>query len=254
MRNPKIVAVPSIDGVHSQRPHYPIDERLQKVLDKALYAGGRPAAQRLRNFLNGTWLGEPLHVVLTDIPLGAWSVAGPPPGSPAALKDWTRTGALFKTYGAVTTKDTVLLGFGLASAVGTLISGGAADRWGARRTVVVAGGLALLAYLAFSLSAPLGPARAILVTLPAILLWGLGSWGLITAQQARLVALAPALAPVSLSMNSSAIYLGSAMGAAAGALVIADGATERLSWVAAGFGLAALLSVLLSGSGTSSRG
>jgi hypothetical protein len=41
--------------------------------------------------------------------------------------------------------------------------------------------------------------------------------------------------------------------AAAGALVIADGATERLGWVVAGFGLAALLSVLLSGSSTSGR-
>ncbi|CAM5262214.1 Zinc carboxypeptidase OS=Streptomyces fumanus OX=67302 GN=GCM10018772_65510 PE=3 SV=1 [Streptomyces fumanus] len=29
------------------------------------------------------------------------------------LRDWTRTGALFQTYGAVTTDDTVLLGFGL---------------------------------------------------------------------------------------------------------------------------------------------
>jgi predicted MFS family arabinose efflux permease len=147
----------------------------------------------------------------------------------------------------------VLLGFGLASAVGTQLSGSAADRWGARRTVIVGAGLALLAYFAFSLSAALGPARATLVVLPAILLWGLASWGLITAQQARLVALAPALAPVSLSMNSSAIYLGSAMGGAPGALVIAYGATERLGWVAAGFGLAALLSVLLSGSSTSGR-
>jgi predicted MFS family arabinose efflux permease len=88
----------------------------------------------------------------------------------------------------------VLLGFGLASAVGTQLSGSAADRWGARSTVIVGGGLALLAYLAFSLSAALGPARAMPVMLPAILLWGLASWGLITAQQARLVALAPALA------------------------------------------------------------
>ncbi|MEU3659090.1 M14 family zinc carboxypeptidase [Streptomyces sp. NPDC032940] len=45
--------------------------------------------------------------------LGAWRVSGPPAGSPAVLKDWTRTGTLFQTYGAVTTDDTVLLGFGL---------------------------------------------------------------------------------------------------------------------------------------------
>jgi predicted MFS family arabinose efflux permease len=148
----------------------------------------------------------------------------------------------------------VLLGFGLASAVGAQLGGSAADRWSARRIVILGGGLALLAYLALSFSAALGPARAMPVLLPAILLWGLASWGLITAQQARLVALAPALASVSLSMNSSAIYLGSAMGAATGALIITDGAIERLGWVAAGFGLAALLSVLLSGGSTSGRG
>ncbi|MFF3611201.1 M14 family zinc carboxypeptidase [Streptomyces sp. NPDC002580] len=45
--------------------------------------------------------------------LGAWSVPGPPAGSPAVLRDWARTGELFKTYGAVTTDDSVLLGFGL---------------------------------------------------------------------------------------------------------------------------------------------
>ncbi|WP_078946676.1 M14 family metallopeptidase [Streptomyces sp. NRRL B-3648] len=45
--------------------------------------------------------------------LGAWRTPGPPAGSPAVLKDWVRTGTLFQTYGAVTTDDTVLLGFGL---------------------------------------------------------------------------------------------------------------------------------------------
>jgi nitrite reductase/ring-hydroxylating ferredoxin subunit/uncharacterized membrane protein len=52
-----------------------IDERVQKFVDRALYAGGRPTAQRIRNFLNGTWLGSPFHVVLTDVPIGAWTVA-----------------------------------------------------------------------------------------------------------------------------------------------------------------------------------
>lgn len=53
----------------------PIDERIQKSIDKLLYAEGRPSAQKFRNCLNGTWLGEPLHAALTDVPIGAWTVA-----------------------------------------------------------------------------------------------------------------------------------------------------------------------------------
>lgn len=141
---------------------------------------------------------------------------------------------------------TVLLAFGLASAVGTRVAGSAADHWGARRTVILGCGLVLLAYLALSLGAALGPA-AMPVLLPAILLWGFASWGVTTAQQARLVAFAPALAPISLSLNSSAIYLGSATGAAAGALVLAHGSVARLGWVSAAISLAALLTLAASG-------
>jgi nitrite reductase/ring-hydroxylating ferredoxin subunit/uncharacterized membrane protein len=62
--------------VESESPgSKPMDEKLQKAIDKALYANGSPVAQKIRNFLNGTWLGEPLHVVLTDIPVGAWTAA-----------------------------------------------------------------------------------------------------------------------------------------------------------------------------------
>ena len=59
----------------TKAPAKPVDERIQKLLDRSLYAGGRPSAQKIRNFLNGTWLGEPLHVVLKDVPIGAWTVA-----------------------------------------------------------------------------------------------------------------------------------------------------------------------------------
>ena len=59
---------PDKSGIPARKP---VEERLQKLLDKALYANGRPSAQRIRSFLNGTWLGEPLHVVLTDVPIGA---------------------------------------------------------------------------------------------------------------------------------------------------------------------------------------
>src|ERR1700727_463161 len=70
----EINAPARLDSSHPSTTQ-PTDEKLQKNLDKALYAGGNPLAQKLRNFLNGTWLGEPLHVVLTDIPVGAWTVA-----------------------------------------------------------------------------------------------------------------------------------------------------------------------------------
>jgi nitrite reductase/ring-hydroxylating ferredoxin subunit/uncharacterized membrane protein len=69
---PQGIIAPSESKIPASKP---VDEKLQKLLDKALYAGGRASAQKIRNFLNGTWLGEPLHVILTDVPIGAWTVA-----------------------------------------------------------------------------------------------------------------------------------------------------------------------------------
>jgi len=80
MTNPNTIANEEIftdretEELNASTPR-PIDERLQKTIDKALYANGNPVAQKIRNFLNGTWLGEPLHAVLTDVPIGAWTVA-----------------------------------------------------------------------------------------------------------------------------------------------------------------------------------
>src|SRR3954470_16643382 len=79
MTNPAITAPQrNIGDSASDKSGTPVskqaEERLQKMLDKPLYANERPSAQKIRNFLNGTWLGEPLHVVLTDVPIGAWTV------------------------------------------------------------------------------------------------------------------------------------------------------------------------------------
>ncbi|HEX8918199.1 MAG TPA: Rieske 2Fe-2S domain-containing protein [Chloroflexota bacterium] len=37
----------------------------------SLFSGG-DAGKQVKNFLNGTWLGHPLHPVVTDVPIGAW--------------------------------------------------------------------------------------------------------------------------------------------------------------------------------------
>jgi nitrite reductase/ring-hydroxylating ferredoxin subunit/uncharacterized membrane protein len=76
--NPTVGTKADVDpgrGSSAAPARQPIDEKLQKSLDKFLYGGGHPSAQKIRNILNGTWLGEPLHVVLTDVPVGAWTVA-----------------------------------------------------------------------------------------------------------------------------------------------------------------------------------
>ena len=49
-----------------------VSEKLQPAIDRALTASG---GQPLKDFLNGVWLGHPLHSVLTDVPLGSWTTA-----------------------------------------------------------------------------------------------------------------------------------------------------------------------------------
>lgn len=64
-----------IDCEESRIPQLkPIEETLQKLVHRAFASGGE-RGQAIKNFLNGTWIGEPLHVILTDIPIGAWTVA-----------------------------------------------------------------------------------------------------------------------------------------------------------------------------------
>jgi len=48
-----------------------------------------------------------------------------------------------------------------------------------------------------------------------LIFWGAGCFAVNSAQQARLVGLSPPHAPVSIAMNTSAIYLGQAVGTAA---------------------------------------
>lgn len=52
----------------------PLAEPVQKAINSAFEAAGE-TGRRVKTFLNGTWLGHPLHPVLTDVPIGAWTSA-----------------------------------------------------------------------------------------------------------------------------------------------------------------------------------
>jgi nitrite reductase/ring-hydroxylating ferredoxin subunit/uncharacterized membrane protein len=49
-----------------------VGEKLQPAVARALAGSG---GQPLQDFLNGVWLGHPLHPALTDVPLGSWTAA-----------------------------------------------------------------------------------------------------------------------------------------------------------------------------------
>ena len=132
----------------------------------------------------------------------------------------------------------VLAIFGTAGVAGTLLGGWANDRFGSLRTITAQ----LIVLFAMMCLIPLtqGNLSATIITL---VVWGLAGFGLTAPQQNRLVSLGPSQAPLLLSLNSSMLYLGTALGAVVSGSLINSVGLAQLGWVGAPFALAALLTL-----------
>lgn len=116
--------------------------------------------------------------------------------------------------------------FGLAGVAGSLAGGAASDRFGAERClrvqlVVLGATMALLPLTAGHWA----------TMMAALVVWGTAGFGMMPPQQSRLAHLAPAQAPLLLSLNNSMLYGGTALGAAIGGLAMQPLGLARLSWV-----------------------
>lgn len=116
-----------VDSIADQEWLQPVEDSLEWLLSRALEAAGS-GRQRIINLLSGTWLGHPLHPVLTDVPLGAWTatmvldgleaigmdslgpgadatlvvgIAGALVAAPSGLNDWSYTTDRARRIGAV---------------------------------------------------------------------------------------------------------------------------------------------------------
>ena len=128
----------------------------------------------------------------------------------------------------------LLMWFGAFGLVGTLVLTRVIDRIGANVAVGTALGLIALSLLLWPLG--VGVLSMALVLLP----WGLGCFASNSTQQARLSLAAPTLAPALLALNTSAIYLGQAAGAASGGWLISHHGFALLHWVALAFVMLAM--------------
>ena len=133
----------------------------------------------------------------------------------------------------------VLAIFGLAGIAGTLLGGWANDRFGSLPTLRVQ--LSLLVSMMCLLPLTQGH---LLATVATLVVWGTAGFGLTAPQQSRLVSLSPTQAPLLLSLNSSMLYGGTALGAVVSGALIQFVSLANLSWVGAPFGLAALLTLM----------
>ncbi len=134
------------------------------------------------------------------------------------------------------TMSLLFAGFGITGVIGNIIGTQLMDRIGTSWVAHVSMALVGIALVLW----PLG-AKSLPITVALTLLWGLGCFIINGAQQARLVNMAPALSSASVAMNSSAMYLGQALGALVGGLLISLEGTARLPWAGALFIGAALV-------------
>lgn len=131
-----------------------------------------------------------------------------------------------------------LMLFGLSGVAGTLIGGWANDRFGPRRTLTAQ--LAVLALM--MLLVPLTRGQHVLMV-AVFVVWGIAGFGMMSPQQSRLAAIAPAQAPILLSLNTSMLYLGTALGAAIGGPAAMRFGFDHLAWVGMPFAVAGWLTL-----------
>jgi MFS transporter, DHA1 family, inner membrane transport protein len=116
--------------------------------------------------------------------------------------------------------------FGIMSMTGVLVLNRWVDKLSPPRAVNIALGMMWITMLLWPLAQ--GLSSLVLIMLP----WALAGFATSSGQQARLTHLSPERAPALMSLNTSAIYLGHAAGAAGGGWAIAHHGYASLHWPA----------------------
>src|SRR5207248_11073513 len=135
-------------------------------------------------------------------------------------------GLVFATYG--------VFGF-----LGNVIAARLVNSWGSYRTSL----LFMAALLAGASIWALGAGNFAIMAL-AVAVWGLGFASANSMQQVRLVGAAPALGAASVSLNTSALYIGQAIGSAIGGLFYARELFHGIGFVSMGLVALALMTVI----------
>jgi len=199
----------------------------------------------------------------------AWRLPGGLMGAPVDLKTWADVGrnrlimlllsittlqmsgqfVVFTFMGPLLAKltgagpDAIALVFacyGVCGFIGIAIATRIVDSWGAWKTSVLFTALMLTGVTGWALTAGIYPLMMV-----SVAIWGLGFASTNSMQQVRLVGAAPSLASASVSLNTSVLYVGQAVGSAIGGFLYARDLLYAAGYVSAAFIALALVTVIL---------
>ncbi|NOJ38835.1 MFS transporter [Bradyrhizobium sp. WSM 1791] len=199
----------------------------------------------------------------------AWRLPGGLIGAPVDLKTWAAIGrnrmilllllittaqmsgqfAVFTYMGPLLARLTgagpdpiavVFAVYGVCGVIGTAIATRIVDSWGAWKTSMLFTSVLLAGVSGWALSAGIYSLMAV-----SVAIWGIGFASTNSMQQVRLVGAAPALASASVSLNTSVLYVGQAIGSAIGGFLYARDLFFANGYVGAVLVALALTTVIL---------
>lgn len=141
---------------------------------------------------------------------------------------------------SITEISGILLLAGICSFLGSSLGGMAADKKGPIFTIF--SGIILQIIMLMLLAFVTGN---LVVMVAVIMIWMIATWSTSPAQQLYLVTLVPKSPDIALSVNTSFIQFGFALGSGLGGIVLSRTSILHLSWISAGTVLLALLMTIL---------
>jgi DHA1 family inner membrane transport protein len=120
--------------------------------------------------------------------------------------------------------------YGVMGLTGNTVASAVVSALGTQRTLAVFMGSTFLGLILWALGA-----GSIFVMGAGMMFWGFGFAAINSMQQARLAATAPALASVSIALNTSVLYVGQAVGSGIGGLLFAAGYLHAMGYAGVAF-------------------
>lgn len=130
--------------------------------------------------------------------------------------------------------------WGITGLIGNIIASRVVDSWGGWKTSLTCTTALLIGVTGWALGS-----GVLIAMFVATIFWGLGFVPSNSMQQVRLVSAAPALASASVSLNTSSLYIGQAIGSGIGGIFYVRGMYDTMNLAAVCFVLIAIMLVFL---------